>query len=185
MQQRVLEDEALERLSARERRGSCRYPVANAYAVLSWWEPMDVPAVVFSRQKSDTDLAVNADTVYSRIMARWSGSHNGTPSARAVAELARDPLRPLEETMKVCSSAARLLDISQTGMLVLSETVPPADGQVWLRLESPQPSGWIEVLIKGATAAGPGMHRVRLAFRDTCPYDLFKAVVYTNTQPDA
>jgi pSer/pThr/pTyr-binding forkhead associated (FHA) protein len=184
MRRRHLEDEALERLSAKERRASCRYPVSEACAVLSWWEPRELPAVIVSELKTDpTSSSVN--TIYARIMTRWSESHNGTPSARAAAELARDPLRPIEETMKACSSPARLVNISQTGVLVLSESVPPADAQVWLRLETPQPSDWIEVVIKGAIPADAGMYRVRLAFREACPYDLFKALVYTNQQPGA
>jgi hypothetical protein len=184
MRRRLLEDEALEELSAKERRASCRYPVADACAVLSWWEPRKLPAVIDSELKTDPTSS-NVDTIYARIMTRWSGSHNGTPSTRAQAELARDPLRPIEETMKACSSPARLVNISQTGVLVLSQSVPPADAQVWFRLQTPQPSDWIEVVLKGAIPANAGIYRVRLAFCEACPYDLFKAVVYTNQQPGA
>jgi hypothetical protein len=82
--------------------------------------------------------------------------------------------------MKSCSSGARLLDISQTGALVLSEAVPPANQRVWLRLKSPQVTDWVEVVLKGESPEPQETHRhrVRLAFRETCPYDFFKAAVY-------
>jgi pSer/pThr/pTyr-binding forkhead associated (FHA) protein len=174
-------DEAeLERSSAQERRGSCRYPVSNVDALLSWWEPVAHRAVIDSEPKDDPGLSPTEETIYSRMMARWPGSHNGTPASRAAAELARDPLPAVEETMKSCVSSARLVDISQTGMLVLSEKVPPADQQLWLRLENPLITEWVEVVMKGATHANQGGHSVRLAFREACPYDFFKAVVYQN-----
>jgi hypothetical protein len=119
IRRRQLEDQQFAALSAQERRVSCRYPVDDALALLSWWEPMQ---------------------------------------------------------SRVCG--ARLVDISQTGVLVLSEAVPPADERVWLRLETPQVTDWVEVVPKGSTPEGPGAHRVRFAFREACPYDIFKAVVY-------
>jgi pSer/pThr/pTyr-binding forkhead associated (FHA) protein len=176
---RQLEDEAFARISAQERRGSCRYPVADALAVLSWWEPMAAPTVVMAEPRVDRNAEAAPATVYSRMMARWPGSHNGTPSSRAAAELARDPLPPVEKTMTLCTCWARLIDISQTGLLVRSETIPPVDAQVWLRLEDARLPDWVEVVVKGGTPEPSGVYRVRLAFRESCPYDLFKAVVYT------
>jgi pSer/pThr/pTyr-binding forkhead associated (FHA) protein len=175
---RRFEEAELERTSTAERRASCRYPVTNVDAVLSWWEPVAHRVVIVSEPKDDPRLSPTEETIYSRMMARWPGSHNGTPASRAAADLARDPLPAVEETMKSCVSGARLVDISQTGMLVLSERIPPADQRLWLRLENPLISDWVEVVLKGATHANQGGHSVRLAFREACPYDFFKAVVY-------
>jgi hypothetical protein len=81
------------------------------------------------------------ETILTRVMGRWSGGRNSTPSSRASLQmLARNPMPSIEETRKSCVSNARLLDISQTGMLVISTTVPPADQRIWLRLENPQRS---------------------------------------------
>jgi pSer/pThr/pTyr-binding forkhead associated (FHA) protein len=114
---REIEDEQFAALSTQERRASCRYPVTDAEAVLSW-------------------------SLQSRV------------------------------------SNARLLDISQTGVLVLSEAVPPAGERIWFRLETPQITDWVEVVPKGSAPGTAGAHRVRLAFREACPYDIFRAVVY-------
>ena len=80
--------------------------------------------------------------------------------------------------MRPRTCGARLLDISQTGLLVLSADRPPADTRIWLRLETPQVTDWVEVVVKGTTPATDGAHRLRLAFREACPYDFFKTVLY-------
>jgi predicted component of type VI protein secretion system len=179
LRMRQLADQQFAELSARERRNSCRYPAAHAEAVLSWWEPIAAPLVVLPAAKDESTLSATEESVYRRVMARWPGSHQGTPAERAAAELARDPLPAVEEAMQSRVSSARLVDISQTGVLVLSEAVPPPGERLWLRLETPQVTDWVEVVLKGSTPQAPGAHRVRLAFRDACPYDIFKAVVYT------
>jgi hypothetical protein len=178
-ERRQIEEEHLAAISAQERRASCRYPVADTVAVLSWWEPIASPSVVLSAPKEEPKLAPDDESIYRRVMARWPAGHSGTAAARATAELARDPLPPVEESMQSRASGARLVDISQTGLMVLSEAVPPADGRIWLRLETPLITDWVEVVVKGSSLAAPGAHRVRLAFREGCPYDIFKAVVYT------
>jgi hypothetical protein len=173
-----LDDAEFAAISARERRSSCRYPVIDASAVLSWWEAIASPPAVVTNPRDDLKLTPAEESVYGRVMARWPGSHGVSSAARATAELARDPLPRVEDSMQSRSSAVRLLDISQTGLMVLSEAVPPAGGRLWLRLEAPEVTDWVEVILKGSTPEVPGVHRVRLAFRDACPYDIFKAVVY-------
>jgi hypothetical protein len=173
-----LDHEALAALSARERRASCRYE-ANGAGVLSWWEPLSAsPVVLAAPAPKDEPGSVVHETVYARIMGRFAGAPRESASARAAAELARDPLPPLEGSMCSRTSPARLLDISQTGVLVLCDALPPANVRVWLRLETPQVSDWVEVIPRGTTSDALGGHRLRLAFRESCPYDIFKAVVY-------
>jgi pSer/pThr/pTyr-binding forkhead associated (FHA) protein len=177
---RALEDQTLAALSAKERRASCRYSVEDVEAVLSWWEPKTRASVVLPERDAG-ETPIRDQSMYTRVMARSPGGHNGTPASRAGEELARDPLPPVIESMKSCTSRALLLDISQTGMLILSETRPPAGLPIWLRLETPRVTEWVEVVVIGASIAddGGGAHQVRLSFRDACPYDFFKVVVYS------
>jgi hypothetical protein len=177
-QPQIADDEALTQLSGRERRKSCRYPVEDVDAMLSWWEPNVLASVVVSAPKNELNLSESEATMYSRVMARWPGNHNGSPASRAGAELARDPLPATEESVRARKSIAQLLDISQTGMLILSDAAPPDGQRLWLRLESPQVTDWVEVVVKGASPETDGVHRVRLAFQETCPYDFFKAALY-------
>lgn len=169
---------ALAAASANDRRSSCRYPVADVDAVLSWYEPIASPAVIVPAPKGEPKLSFAEETIYSRVMSRWPGGCNGTPASRAGVALARDPMPSVEASRKSCVSGARLLDISQTGVQVLSEAVPPADQRIWLRLARPHATDWVEVVMKGSSPEAQGAHRVRLAFLQSCPYDFFKVVVY-------
>ncbi len=178
-QRQIAEEQRFAAISARERRASCRYPVDDVEGVLSWWEPIASPPVIRVVPREEPKVSPTEESIYARVMARWGGSHHGgTAAARATAELARDPLPPVEESMRPRACGARLLDISQTGMLVLSTDPPPAGLPIWLRLETPQVTDWVEVVIKAMTPATDGAHRLRLAFREACPYDFFKTVVY-------
>jgi pSer/pThr/pTyr-binding forkhead associated (FHA) protein len=178
IRRRQIEEQRYAALSAQERRASCRYPVAEVEAVLTWWEPAASATVVRPAPKGEPKLSPAEESIYGRVMARWPGNHTGKTTADAIAELARDPLPAVEESLQSRVSSARLVDISQTGALVLSEAVPPPGGRIWLRLETPQITDWVEVVLKGSTPEAPGTHRVRLAFREACPYDIFKLVVY-------
>src|SRR6185312_1713666 len=115
------------------RRNSCRYPVADVGAELTWWEPNAATSVVVSgaNAKQEPNPSPDDASVYSRVMSRWPGQHNGTAASRATAEIARDPLPAVEESMRPCRSVAELLDISQTGVQVLSASVPPSDQRIW------------------------------------------------------
>jgi len=145
-------------LSANERRNSCRYPVADVGVELSWWEPNVTTTVVVANAKHKPNPTPDGASVYSRVMSRWPGQHNGTPTARATAEIARDPMPAVEESMRPCRSTAELLDISQTGVQVLSAAVPPSDQRIWLRLERPQVTDWVEGRHERRVTRRPGAH---------------------------
>jgi hypothetical protein len=78
---------------------------------------------------------------------------------------------------------AEVVDISQTGMAVLGVEIPHPDQKIWLRLEQPYSTDWVEVVLKGSTEPVPGRHLIRLAFAQTCPYDFFKAALYGKSKP--
>jgi hypothetical protein len=76
------------------------------------------------------------------------------------------------------SCGARILDISYTGVSLVSEA-PLNGGQViYVRLEGPETTEWVECVLRGVSPREDRTYLVRLAFRETCPYDFFKAAVY-------
>lgn len=104
-------------------------------------------------------------------------------NTRAAAAPEREPVesRPAVQTkgepiMQHCR--ARILDLSQTGISLISEAIPPENQPAWVRLDGPQASDWVEGTVRGISQRDPGRFLVRLAFRDGCPYDFFKAAVY-------
>jgi hypothetical protein len=87
------------------------------------------------------------------------------------------------------SVAARVYDISQSGAAVLVEKPPPVrpNDTVWLRMEHPAPSDWVEAHVVAVTAVTKRSllvcrrvvgHLVRLRFTGSCPYDLFKTATH-------
>jgi hypothetical protein len=106
------------------------------------------------------------------------------PSAQAaesrIPAPPRESLESAEEepaaVLRTCG--ALMLDLSHTGALFLSEAPPPAHKPLWVRLEGPVASEWLETRLVAITSHQPGSYLVRVAFRDSCPYDFFKQVVY-------
>lgn len=101
----------------------------------------------------------------------------------APASESRIPAPPIESAddapaAVLRSCGALMLDLSQTGALLLSEAPPPAGQPIWIRLEDAVTTEWIETSLAGISAHEPGSYLVRVAFRESCPYDLFKQIVY-------
>ena len=89
------------------------------------------------------------------------------------------------------SVAARVSDISQSGAAVLVEQAPPLrkDDPVWLRMEHPAPSDWVEARVVAVTVITKRSllfltqvvgHLVRLQFTGSCPYEMFKTATHGN-----
>jgi hypothetical protein len=115
-------------------------------------------------------------------MARGPAFRN-VQAMRQDAEARREAAAPaVPETMTQRFSNAEVLDISQTGMAVLCDVVPRSDQKIWLRIDRPHPTDWVEVVLKGATTSSQGGHLVRLAFTQACPYDFFKAALYAKSK---
>ncbi len=118
------------------------------------------------------------------MMARGPAFRRGGPASKDVAEARRAEVRreaaaaAQPESLQLRSCVGRLVDISQTGLSLVSEAVPATGQRVWARLEGPSPTQWVEVSPRGDAPRGPGPHLIRFAFLETCPYDFFKVAVY-------
>jgi hypothetical protein len=81
-------------------------------------------------------------------------------------------------------SSARLINISTSGALVLAEKRPGRGPAVWLRLEVPVATEWVEATIVRIMKV-PGLlwfrkpaYLVRMHFKESCPYHLFKLATH-------
>jgi hypothetical protein len=81
-------------------------------------------------------------------------------------------------------SSARLINISTRGALVLAEKRPGRGPTVWLRLEVPVATEWVEATIVRIVKV-PGLlwfrkaaYLVRMHFQDPCPYHIFKSATH-------
>src|SRR3954470_12302450 len=78
------------------------------------------------------------------------------------------------------TASARLRDISLAGGSALVESPPPKGTLVWFRLQSDLYSNWLGAYIIGVSRTGVlgrGPRLVRWRFRETCPYEIFKAAI--------
>jgi hypothetical protein len=153
---------------APERRSSCRYAVSDTFAQLAWWKPA-------SAEEFESRPKLAESCTYTALMARGPGFRNGALSPREAAEVRRETAAP-QEFVRSCLSRVRLVDVSQSGLSVLGGEAPPHGQRSWLRLETSPTPEWVEVSLVG-TKPAEGASLIRLAFRDSCPYDMFKALV--------
>jgi hypothetical protein len=66
---------------------------------------------------------------------------------------------------------ARLVNLSRAGALVLTDSPPPSDEPIWLRIESPVKTDWAKAM---TVRIGPN-REVALRFPLGCPDDLLVA----------
>ena len=102
-------------------------------------------------------------------------------TAENMEERRRSPRYPViggEPVILPFSLSVQLLDISQTGISLLSDAAPNGFPPMWVCLKGAQPTEWVETSIRALALKEPGTYVIRLEFRDLCPYELFKTAVY-------
>lgn len=75
-------------------------------------------------------------------------------------------------------SPATLLDISQGGAKLVAESSPPRRATIWICLDGPMRTEWVEAEALEVTRLRDGSARVRVAFREICPYTFFEVAVH-------
>jgi hypothetical protein len=116
------------------------------------WSPTFAPSQVSEQRASQRYPAVEGRC--------WLGWHEGT------------------EFREI---AAWILNISASGCLVAADAPGPTDRPIWLRLDAPACSRWVDVRIMGHQSTDAGILASRLVFRGACPYDLMKAVAFATS----
>ncbi len=158
-----------------ERRGSCRYEIPEVEASLSW----------FALGAADgPTLTPDEESALARVMARWTSNRGVSGRALTLGSAANAAPSAAQERPRTIIRA-RILDISQTGLQIRSTAPPPTGTRLWIRLESSRPTEWVEVVLKGVSPEPRGTfhYRVRLMFREACPYDFFKILIHQKPIP--
>ncbi len=62
--------------------------------------------------------------------------------------------------------------------MLAADRLPPHGSAIWLCLDDPNRHDWFEASIIELRANQDGPHLLRIAFPGTCPYALFKFVVW-------
>jgi hypothetical protein len=90
------------------------------------------------------------------------------------------------------STPGEVLDFSLRGCRMTVEQLPPTKDPVWFCASDsgsglnaiPTPSDWIEAKLIGSSKRLFGPRVVRIAFRRSFPYEVFKAIVYGSARID-
>jgi hypothetical protein len=72
---------------------------------------------------------------------------------------------------EVIDSSARLINVSEGGILLDAENSPPPGQTAWCRLEEPTPTDWIKVKVVRRGAP----REIGLSFLTACPFDFTMA----------
>lgn len=81
-------------------------------------------------------------------------------------------------------SPATLIDISQGGAKIIAEIAPPRRSTVWICLDGPRRTEWVEAEVIEVIRLRDNTAEVRMAFREICPYTFFEVAVYGHSEPE-
>jgi len=70
-----------------------------------------------------------------------------------------------------------ILNISQSGLSLIVDCLPPGDRKLWVGMGGVEPGEWAEVAVRSVSVPKPGQYRLGLSFAHGCPYSLFRAAV--------
>jgi len=72
---------------------------------------------------------------------------------------------------------ASILNISQSGLSLIVDCLPPGDRKLWVGMEGTEPGEWAQVAVRSVSEPKPGQYRIGLSFVYGCPYSLFRFAV--------
>jgi hypothetical protein len=148
-----------------ERRDSIRYKVEHIEVLFGWRQ--GVSAVSTGSAGTVEERAVNHP---SGIGLAGYGSGGVGPKAMRGPEATSLPA-------DFDHHEARVHDISQTGLCLLVDRLPPDNRDLWIGVKGTWPIVWSRVVLRSLSEPYPGCFMLRLSFKETCPNDLFKLAV--------
>jgi hypothetical protein len=169
-----------------DRRRSIRYRAQGIKILVGWLQSTEIFA----------NKAAGAAQIQPNTRAAWRGSESPgfirnyptsaqTQEGSAARDSSRQRLANQEageftapDLNQLVQHEALLLDISQTGICLLLESAPPKDSRLWVAGCGMKEAGWSEVTLRLLTEPRPGWFLLRLSFVQSCPYHLFKHVVF-------
>ncbi|MGO9596566.1 MAG: hypothetical protein ACLP7Q_00930 [Isosphaeraceae bacterium] len=148
-----------------ERRGSFRYKVARIEVLFGW------------RQGASAVSTGAAGMVEERTVNHPSGIGLAGYGSGGVGPKAMRGLEATSLPADFDHHEARVHDVSQTGLCLIVDRLPPDNRDLWIGLKGTLPVVWSRVVLRSLSEPYPGCFMLRLSFKESCPYDLFKLAV--------
>jgi hypothetical protein len=151
-----------------ERRGSVRYKVKGIYVLFGWRQGES--GVSTGSVGTVSDGAANPPSDV-ELAARGPGG--------AGPEGVRDP-ESASLSADFDQHEARVHDVSQTGICLIVDRLPPNNRDLWIGVKETWPISWSRVVLRSISEPLPGRFMLHLSFKESCPYDLFKLALMQN-----
>lgn len=148
-----------------ERRGSFRYKVANFEILFAWRQGVDKVAT-----GSAGTVTEPTGGALSGIGPAGNGSGGAGPKAVRSPEASSLPTDFDHHVARVC-------DISQTGLCLIVDRLPPDNRDLWVGVKGTRPIVWSRVILRSLSEPHPGCFMLRLSFEESCPYEFLKLAV--------
>lgn len=81
-----------------------------------------------------------------------------------------------EQEFRCC--AAELRNLSQGGALIDVPVPPPEDALIYLCMGESETAHWVEAGVVEVTNPRDRVYRIRVAFNEHCPYEMFNLAVF-------
>ena len=78
---------------------------------------------------------------------------------------------------KLVRTESSILNISQSGLSLIVDCLPPGDRKLWVGMVGVEPGEWAEVAVRSVSVPKPGQYRLGLSFAHGCPYGLFRFAI--------
>jgi hypothetical protein len=78
---------------------------------------------------------------------------------------------------KFARRESSILNMSQSGLSLIVDCLPPGDRKLWVGMGGEEPGEWAEVAVRSVSEPLPGRYRLGLSFTHGCPYSLFRFAV--------
>lgn len=148
-----------------DQRESYRYQVDEMRTVLAWPTAAEIVPRVHGTVSLRSVMGLSGE---GSISLNRSRSFGASPGIREQDDSTATSLVLVQ---------ASILNISQSGLSVIVDSLPPGDRKLWVGMEGAEPCEWAEVTVRSLSEPQPGRFRLGLSFAHGCPYSLFRIAV--------
>lgn len=148
-----------------DRRDCFRYEVEGMTLLLAWAEVAEIIPPVQgtsgSRRVMDISCEGSIPLNQSQSLGASLGFKEGEESSAT----------------KLVRTESSILNISQSGLSLIVDCLPPGDRKLWVGMVGVEPGEWAEVAVRSVSVPKPGQYRLGLSFAHGCPYGLFRFAI--------
>jgi hypothetical protein len=146
-----------------DRRGACRYPAQGVPVLIAWPQAAERPSPAATQPS------------WNRAWGPRAASQSPGAGCEVSSGCTPEEVGPCPDGLT--HRSGRLLDLSQTGLCVHLDQLPPDGQRLWLAYRDSGAPSWVQVVPQSVSEVPSGGFLLRLSFAYGCPYGLFSETV--------